>query len=774
MAIRMSGLISNLDTDSIIKELMTAKSAKKTKLEQQKTKLEWKQEKWADLNTKIYKLYTDQLSKVRLSGNYNTKKVISGNENLVTATATTAAGSGTHTIEIKSLASAQYITGAQVDNLKSSDTLASKGIAAGTIIRVTVGTGDSTVVKELEVKDGTSITDFVNTMKDAGLNASFDEGQGRFFISSKKTGQAGAFTIATYAADAGKAAALTTATDKLKQEAGLTDDQVTAYRALLVDLNNKQKTYDSVNDVTSWTKLQDAKQKVADMEEGFYKQKAGQTVITERLAELKQAATDVSSAAYKDYKDIETAVQRSYYKLDADGKVMDPLEFTPVALSNAESTLRQQATANIDQKMKDADPPLYNDPDPAKNVAARNADIEAEYKRLYETYGATEEEGLKNKAKESYQKTLDSALANAANAYIATDAGATRVTDKANDLKTKTGTDSISGAVGAYKTALTDYIGTSVTATTALLPKIGLADMKVDVSADGKTTTVSPVGTGPNGFILKGSTDAKVSLDGADMTVTGNTLTAAGVTYNLKGAQVGTTVSINVTNDSQSVYDMIKGFIKGYNDILGEMNTLYNADSAKGYEPLTDDQKQAMSDKQIELWEDKIKDSLLRRDDSLDSVINTFRTSLQGGITIGGKNYTLASLGIVTGSYTEKGLLHIEGDSEDAAYSTKTNKLMDALSSNPEAAANALSGIFGQLSSGLQDKMKSTSLNSALTFYNDKEMKNQVTQYTKDIKDWTTKLQDIEDRYYKQFSAMETALAKIQSSTKSLTNLIGG
>lgn len=773
MAIRMSGLISNLDTDSIIKELMTAKSAKKTKLEQQKTKLEWKQEKWADLNTKIYKLYTDQLSKVRLSGNYNTKKVISGNENLVTATATTAAGSGTHTIEIKSLASAQYITGAQVDNLKSSDTLASKGIAAGTIIRVTVGTGDSAVVKELEVKDGTSITDFVNTMKDAGLNASFDEGQGRFFISSKKTGQAGAFTIATYAADAGKAAALTTATDKLKQEAGLTDDQVTAYRALLVDLNNKQKTYDSVKDVTSWSKLQDTKQKVADMEEGFYKQKAGQEVISERLAELKLAANDENAAAYKDYKDVETAVQRSYYKLDADGKVMDPLEFTPAALNNAKSALRQQATATIDQKMKDGTL-VYNDPDPAKNVAARNADIDAEYKRLYETYGATEEEGLNNKAKESYQKTLDSALSNAAKAYIATDAGAAKVTARVSVLKAETGADSISGAVGAYKTALTDYIGTPVTSAPALLSNLGIADMKVDVSADGKTTTVSPVAGGPTGFILKGSTDAKVSLDGADMTVTGNTLTAAGVTYNLKGAQVGTTVSINVTNDSQSVYDMIKGFIKGYNDILGEMNTLYNADSAKGYEPLTDDQKQAMSDKQIELWEDKIKDSLLRRDDSLDSVINTFRTSLQGGITIGGKNYTLASLGIVTGSYTEKGLLHIEGDSEDAAYSSKTNKLMDALSSNPEAAANALSGIFGQLSSGLQDKMKSTSLNSALTFYNDKEMKSQVTQYTKDIKDWTTKLQDIEDRYYKQFSAMETALAKIQSSTKSLTNLIGG
>ena len=80
MPIRMTGLISNLDTEGIIKELMGAQNLKKTKIENKITKLEWKQEKWKELNTKIYKLYTDSLADMKTEGTYLTKKASSSNE----------------------------------------------------------------------------------------------------------------------------------------------------------------------------------------------------------------------------------------------------------------------------------------------------------------------------------------------------------------------------------------------------------------------------------------------------------------------------------------------------------------------------------------------------------------------------------------------------------------------------------------------------------------------------------------------------------------------
>ena len=70
--------------------------------------------------------------------------------------------------------------------------------------------------------------------------------------------------------------------------------------------------------------------------------------------------------------------------------------------------------------------------------------------------------------------------------------------------------------------------------------------------------------------------------------------------------------------------------------------------------------------------------------------------------------------------------------------------------------------------------MKHTELRSAYTVYNDKQMQKEYDEYTKTIKKWDKKIEDMENRYYKQFAAMETALSKLQSQTNSLTSLFGG
>ena len=80
MAIRMSGMISGLDTDAIIKDLMSAQATKKTSVEQKKEKLDWKKEKWEEMNTKLYSLYTEKLSGLKLQGSYMAKKVTSSDE----------------------------------------------------------------------------------------------------------------------------------------------------------------------------------------------------------------------------------------------------------------------------------------------------------------------------------------------------------------------------------------------------------------------------------------------------------------------------------------------------------------------------------------------------------------------------------------------------------------------------------------------------------------------------------------------------------------------
>ena len=141
----------------------------------------------------------------------------------------------------------------------------------------------------------------------------------------------------------------------------------------------------------------------------------------------------------------------------------------------------------------------------------------------------------------------------------------------------------------------------------------------------------------------------------------------------------------------------------------------------------------------------------------------------------GGGKYSLASIGISTSQdYKEGGLLHILGDEDDAEYADKTNRLKKMLDEDPDAVIGVLTSLTDSLYSDLQKKMSATTMSSALTFYNDKEMSSQLSDYKDEISKWQSRLDEMEDKYYKQFSAMETALANLQSQQNSLASMVGG
>ncbi|MBP5265391.1 MAG: flagellar filament capping protein FliD [Lachnospiraceae bacterium] len=237
-------------------------------------------------------------------------------------------------------------------------------------------------------------------------------------------------------------------------------------------------------------------------------------------------------------------------------------------------------------------------------------------------------------------------------------------------------------------------------------------------------------------------------------------------------------ITINVQNDTQGLYDKIKEFFSNYNSVINELQSLYNAESAKGYEPLSEEEKDAMSDTQVEKWEKKIKDSILRRDTTLGTIINTMTVAMQKSFSVGGENVSLGTFGIQTLGFlnakeNEQYAYHIAGDADDEDSSSKVDKLMKALNEDPDKVASFFSQLTQNLYTELDAKMKSTTMSSAYKVYNDKEMASEYSDYTKQIKKWEDKLHDMEDRYFKQFTAMEKALAQLNSSSSALTGMIG-
>lgn len=252
-----------------------------------------------------------------------------------------------------------------------------------------------------------------------------------------------------------------------------------------------------------------------------------------------------------------------------------------------------------------------------------------------------------------------------------------------------------------------------------------------------------------------------------------NNVEVNGITYTCKA--LAENITVTTQDDTDGIYDMIKGFIKEFNSIINEIDSLYNADSTK-LEPLTDEERDAVSDTEADKLEKKVKDALLRRDDDLGSLFNGLRDAMNGSITVGDKELNLSYFGINTLSYFtakegERYAFHIDGDSDDGSTGGNADKLKGLIATDSQTVVD----FFTQLGKNLYTKMSDISAGSDYrtygSFFDDKSMKTDISDYEKKIAEAEAKLQREEDKLYDKFSRMEVALSKMSSSTNYLSSL---
>lgn len=686
MAMRVTGMMSGLDTETIIQELVAVRRTKVDDLKKEQTKLEWKQDAWKELNSKIKKLYTGTLSDLRYQSSYMKKATKTSNDNLVSVTAKDNAMDSVQSLEIKKLAKAGYLTGDVITDkdgkkVTSGSKLVDKlGIEAGSKFEIT--SGGKTV--DITVDEGMTISSLVSKLQSAGVNANFDATNQRLFIGANGTGEANDFTI-TATNDGG-----TKALDKL---------------GILV--------YDK--DVKA------AYQKYADMgADADLKKQAIEARTAELLksytAEKKQLESDLKSLKDKKQPELIEAFQKEYGSDDFD---------------ITDDTARATRQTELKDKVTELEGKLAVEGITDEEKATLTAELN------------------KAKGELSYLDGYDAnqkAIAEKEARIAVLDAGYLNADGTAGDK---------------IKDEATAYIEEKINKANDMLAAFEAGTLK-----------------GSKAFKIDGE-DAEITLNGAPFTSSSNTFEVNGLTITCKGETNGEVISLTTENDVSGIYDMVKNFIKEYSSLINEMDKLYNADSAKGYEPLTDEEKDAMSEKEVEKWEEKIKDSLLRRDSTLSTVSSAMKEIMASSFTVGGKSMSLADFGIETLGYfnaadNEKNAYHINGDEDEETLKTKDNTLKEMITKDP----NTVVDFFTQLSKSLYgklDKLMARSDYSSLnSVYDDKKMKEDYDDYTSKIKTAEQKLTDYEDKWYKKFSAMETALAKMQSNASAITGLLGG
>ena len=513
---RLSGMISGMDTESLISQLMEARKTKVTKVKKQQMKQNVKQDAWKDLNSKLKNLQSKYVSTMRFSGAYAKKTTKVSDSSVASVITGEGAANGVQELEVKDLAKTAYLTGGEVTtasgekgNFNALTKMSDLGINNNGTFKLTVG-GES---KNITFGADSTISDVLNQFKDAGLNASFDEKNQRFFISAKNSGEASDFKLEATGGNSTKAlSALGLMTDEVKKE--------------------------------------------------------------------------------------------------------------------------MQSKFNVTVK------------------------------------------------------------GNSAN--------------------------------------------------------------KVD------------------------GQDAEIKLNGATFKSSSNTFEINGLTITANNKTTNGPVTLSTQTDTDGIYDMVKSFLKEYNTVINEIDKLYNAASAKGYEPLTSEEKDAMSDSEVEEWEKKVKDSILRRDENVGSIGDALKAAMSGGISVGGKQMYLSDFGINTLGYfnspdNEKNAYHIDGDPDDGNTSGNADKLKAMIASDPDSTIKFFMGLSQNLYGKMSDLSKSVDgYRSFGSFYDDKKMKSDYDSYTSKITEMEQKLNDYEDKWYKKFAKMESAMAKMQAKTNALGGLIGG
>ena len=847
MAIRLSGMTSGLHTDSIVKAMVSSYTTRKEKYQKAQTKLEWTQDAWKALNTKVYSLYSN-ISNLRFSTAYNLKKTSVSDTTKATVKAGSGAPSGTQSLKIKQMAKAGYMTGAEIKADSEKTTLAQLGYTGGDA-KLEVKMGDET--KSITLSASSTMNDVVKELRNAGLDANYDSSYKRFYISSKKTGVANDFTItgsnidgasALYSLGIAYGGEKTTAGtyssnpyDEYAALHGGSDDvtkanieaTVASYNKLTTDAAKKhaqsKNLMNAVNYGYSYTTLQGIYEKLDEKNAGY----SDKLKLLEKLGSSRDGAViSKNGDSYDTYTKTtltDTAGHTLYKYIDSDNNshyiaaVADTDKGTTSYYDVTEST----RTAYTDADGKELEAVPTGDGDTTLKVGDKTyKKDEADGK-----YYLQKEDGTADKTDSITvsQKTEYTIAADAVNKTgIESASVAYDTIIKSMDEKTKSSYDEVLASVQAFasltKAIQNAYAGNGKEAVEQLLAGNGneadgfvnkanaleeaaeantkkAADSNIVKELASKQKDSSEYTQALNDLLDRVNTaytlqnkalfnsqvkkvagqDSEIELNGVKYTGDSNSYSINGLTIEALAETGDSAISITTSTDTQGVYDKVKDFLTEYNNIINEMTKLYNADSAGSYEPLTDDEKDQMSDKEIEKWETKIKDSLLRRDSTLGSVMTAMQTAMMSSVEIGGKKYSLSSFGISTLGFlnaaeNEQNAYHIDGDEDDANTSGKTDKLMAAINDDPDTVMQFMQQLSTNLYSAIGDKMKSTDLSSAFTIYNDKQMKTEYTNYTKTIKEWEKKISDREDYYYNKFTQMESAMTKLNSTQSSISS----
>lgn len=276
--------------------------------------------------------------------------------------------------------------------------------------------------------------------------------------------------------------------------------------------------------------------------------------------------------------------------------------------------------------------------------------------------------------------------------------------------------------------------------------------------------------------LLGTGTNAKLNFNDIELQFASNKFEFIGLNFDLKKAAEGEIVHVQVNNNVDKVVDEIKAFVEAYNKIIDDIGTKLNEKRYRDYPPLTDEQKEDMKEKDIEKWEEKARSGIFRADPLLSQISSAMRmtvTDAVGGLE--GKYKTLSSIGIMTSpDWKDNGKLYIDEDKLRAALAEDLDGVAKIFNNDDTDPKNQ--GIAQKLDSkirGFYEQVASTA-GRPTSIVDESYLGKEIKGLDERIETMQNRMYMLEEKYWRQFTAMEKALAQMQAQSDWLYAQLSG
>lgn len=280
--------------------------------------------------------------------------------------------------------------------------------------------------------------------------------------------------------------------------------------------------------------------------------------------------------------------------------------------------------------------------------------------------------------------------------------------------------------------------------------------------------------------------NAIFEINGQEVYLNDNTYTLDGNTFTFNdNMTIGETYTVNIAKDSTTVKDALKKFVESYNKLIDDVYGYIGKSPAKDddgntYEPLTDAEKEEMSEDEITKWEEKAKQGVLYNDSTVSTVMSQMRSALYTSVTLDdGSKFGIYNLGIKTSSeWSEHGKLQIDENAFDKAFENNEDAIIKLFTDSDTGMMKKLKSVIdGAVKSSGAANTRGTLVRKAGKA--DSSVTTDSTIYKEMVK-MQDRLKELQDRYdtkeeywWKVFTNMETAMADLNSQTSYISSYLG-